>query len=76
MRPHSFPSPRRPRPPSHLLAVIVLLAGAVVLIAHVRTRPKRNRTRAARFASRGELTDLRIREAKPGHVTLGVHHGS
>ena len=73
--PSQFPLPAPPPLALALLAVIVLLAGAVILIAHIRTRPKRNRTRAARFASRGELKDLRIREATPGRVTLGVHDG-
>ena len=33
------------------------------------------RPRAARLASRGELTELHVRRPQPGRITLGVHNG-
>jgi type IV secretion system protein VirD4 len=56
----------------YLLAVMALLAAAALLIARAGRRP--TRTRAARFASRGDLSALRVRRPEPGRVTLGVHH--
>jgi type IV secretion system protein VirD4 len=56
----------------YLLVVMAVLAAAALLIARARRRPAR--TRAAHFASRGELSELRVRGPEPGRVTLGVHH--
>lgn len=67
-----------PGPPPtvlYLLGAIALFAGATVLFSYLRTRPKRNRARAASFASRRELKDLHIRNTMAGRVTLGIHHG-
>jgi type IV secretion system protein VirD4 len=55
-----------------LLGVMALLAAGALLIARASKRPKR--AHAARFASRGELSALRVRSAQPGRVTLGTHH--
>jgi len=56
----------------HLLVVMALLAAAAVLVARAGRRPAR--TRAARFASRGDLSALQVRGPEAGRVTLGVHH--
>ena len=72
------PQPRRPvlagPPPTvlYLLAVMAVLAAAALLIARAGRRPAR--TRAARFASRGDLSELRVRGPEAGRVTLGIHH--
>jgi type IV secretion system protein VirD4 len=58
----------------YLLAVMALLAGAVVLVAWASRRGSRTRARAARFASRGELSELQVRHPEPGRIILGVHH--
>jgi len=55
-----------------LLAVMAVLAGALTLLQWAAKRGRRGR--AARFASRGQLSQLRVRCAQPGRVTLGVHH--
>ena len=55
-----------------LLAAIAVLAVAALLIARVNRRPPAD---AARFASRRELSALRVRRPQPGRVTLGVHGG-
>lgn len=73
--PPPLPLPAPPPLVLVLLAAIALLAGAVLLLAYLRTRGQRNRTRGARFASRGELKGLHAREAQSGRVTLGVHNG-
>jgi type IV secretion system protein VirD4 len=52
--------------------ILALLAGVLVLLAWVSRRGAHGR--AARFASRGELTELRVRRPQSGRVTLGVHH--
>ena len=56
-----------------LLGVMALLAAGAILIAWASRRP--TRARAARFASRGELSELRVRGPQAGRVTLGIHHG-
>jgi type IV secretion system protein VirD4 len=56
----------------YLLVVMAVLAAAALLIARAGRRPAR--TRAARFASRGDLSQLRIHNPEPGRVTLGIHH--
>ena len=55
-----------------LLAVLTVLAVSVWLLAWAGKRAQR--PRAARFASRGELAELRVRRPQSGRVTLGVHH--
>jgi type IV secretion system protein VirD4 len=52
--------------------VLALLAGALIVLAWLSRRGSHRR--AARFASRGELSELRVRRSQPGRVTLGVHH--
>jgi type IV secretion system protein VirD4 len=56
-----------------LIVVLVALGAVLLLAARVGDRAARNR--AARFASRGELSALRVRRAMPGRVTLGLHRG-
>ncbi|MGH2864293.1 MAG: type IV secretory system conjugative DNA transfer family protein [Solirubrobacteraceae bacterium] len=56
----------------YLLAVIALLAGTVLLAAWMRGRGVD--ARAARFASRRDLGELRLRRPQAARVTLGVHH--
>ena len=56
----------------YLLVVMAVLAAAALLITWARRRPAR--TRAAHFASRGDLSELRVRGPEAGRVTLGVHH--
>ena len=51
---------------------MALLAAAALLIARAGRRP--TRARAARFASRGDLSALRVRGPEAGRLTLGVHH--
>ncbi len=58
----------------YILGVLVLLAGTVILLTWRSQRGKGDR--AARFAARGELDGLRVRDPEPGRVTLGVHHGA
>jgi type IV secretion system protein VirD4 len=55
-----------------LAGAIALLAAGAILIAWARRRQLR--VHAARFASRSELSTLRVRRAQPGRVTLGVYH--
>jgi type IV secretion system protein VirD4 len=55
-----------------LLGVIALLAATALLAGWVRRRSPGSR--AARFAARGELAQLRVHGTRPGRVTLGVHH--
>jgi type IV secretion system protein VirD4 len=55
-----------------LVLVLAVLAGVLVLLAWVSRRGTSGR--AARFASRGELGELRVRHPETGRVTLGVHH--
>ena len=55
-----------------LLAVIAAAAAAWRLTSSVRDRTPRKR--AARWATRGDLADLRVRRPEPGRITLG-HHG-
>jgi type IV secretion system protein VirD4 len=56
-----------------LLVVVAVFAGLLIVLTRLTT--DRARQRAARFASRRELSGLRIREAVAGRVTLGVHRG-
>jgi type IV secretion system protein VirD4 len=56
------------------LLVLGVLAVAVMLAAWVARRGAHGR--AASFASRGELSQLRVRRPQAGHLTLGVHHGA
>jgi type IV secretion system protein VirD4 len=72
--PHSGVSVLAGPPPTvlYLLAVMTVLAAAALLIARAGRRPMR--ARAARFASRGDLSELRVRRPEAGRVTLGVHH--
>jgi type IV secretion system protein VirD4 len=52
-----------------LMAVLVL-AAALLISRSERVR----RDRGARFATRAELRELRVRGPQPGRVVLGVHH--
>lgn len=75
--PHTPPShvPILAGPPPtvlYLLVVMALLTAAALLIARAGRRPMR--ARAARFASRGDLSLLRVRGPEAGRLTLGVHH--
>jgi len=65
-----------PAPSPHvlgLLAAILMLAAATRIFASLSTRGERGHRRAARFASRGELAQLRMRKPTPGRLVLGVH---
>ncbi len=53
------------------VAVLGLLAGAVCLV--VRVVHRRDRGRAARWASEGELGRLRVDRPEPGRIMLGEH---
>jgi type IV secretion system protein VirD4 len=55
-----------------LLTVIAAAAAGWRLTRGVRDAAPRKR--AARWATRGDLTDLRVRRPEPGRITLG-HHG-
>lgn len=52
--------------------VLGLLAGVLIVLAWFTRRGAPRR--AARFAGRGELTELRVCQPQPGRVTLGLHH--
>ncbi len=52
--------------------ILALLAAALILFAWVNRRGAHGR--AASFASRSELAELRVRRPQSGRVTLGVHH--
>jgi type IV secretion system protein VirD4 len=54
-----------------LLALIGALAVAAALVVWRSERARRDR--GARFASRSELAELRVRAPQPGRVTLGAH---
>jgi type IV secretion system protein VirD4 len=65
-----------PEPSPHmlvLLAAIALLAMAMSIFAWA-GRHKKGRPRAARLASRGELSGLRLRAPVRGRLILGTHH--
>ncbi len=65
-----------PTPPElALLATIVLLGVAVLAFSWANGRRSNRRSRAARFASRGDLAELHVGGAQPGRVTLGTHRG-
>ncbi len=57
-----------------LVLVVAGLALCLTLLTWLARRGSSTR-RAARFASRGELSELRVRCARPGRVTLGAHRG-
>jgi type IV secretion system protein VirD4 len=67
---HVFTAP--PRVELWLLGVIALLAAVALAAGWAGRRP--GRSWAARFAGRGELAGLAVRDTRPGRVTLGVHH--
>ena len=54
------------------ILVLALLGAALTLLAWLHRRG--GHRRAARFASRGELAELRVRRPQSGRVILGVHH--
>jgi len=54
------------------ILTLALLAAALIALAWLSRRGVHGR--AARFAARGELAELRVRRPQPGRVTLGVHH--
>jgi type IV secretion system protein VirD4 len=54
------------------ILVFAVLAVALTLLARVRGGVPE---RAARFASRGELSELGVKRTERGRVTLGVHRG-
>ena len=60
-----------------LVVTALLVLGAVALLLGVVARhlQRRDRGRAARWASRAELADLHVRRPQPGRITLGEHQG-
>jgi type IV secretion system protein VirD4 len=58
-----------------LLATIALLGATALALAWVSSRGRRQRSRAARFASGRDLKELRVPAPLPGRVTLGTHRG-
>ncbi|MGD1059717.1 MAG: type IV secretory system conjugative DNA transfer family protein [Solirubrobacteraceae bacterium] len=60
-----------------LVAATLLVLGAAALLLGVVARhlQRRDRGRAARWASRDELVDLHARRPQAGRITLGEHQG-
>jgi type IV secretion system protein VirD4 len=59
-----------------LLGLALLTAGGFVATVSVAGRVgSRRSARAAKWARRGDLTDLRVRRPIPGRITLGRHQG-
>lgn len=57
------------------LALIALIASLALAAALIVSRSERTRRdHGARFATRADLKELRVRTPQPGRVTLGSHH--
>jgi type IV secretion system protein VirD4 len=52
----------------------LVLGGLAAALTLVWLHRRGGHGRAARFASRSELAELRVRQPQPGRVILGVHH--